>query len=69
MKPIQLKDARKRVKPPLTQEDLAVAIGRRQNYISRLEAGKAASPSFDDVMKMAQALGVDPGRLRFGGAK
>ena len=66
MKPIQLKDARKKAK--MTQEDLARAVKRRQNYISRLEVGKAADPSMITVLRIAKALSVDPMVLRFGGA-
>ena len=64
MKPIQLKDARKRAQ--MTQEDLARAVKRRQNYISRLEAGKTADPSMVTVLRIAKALAVDPMMLRFG---
>lgn len=61
---IDLKAARKRRK--LTQEVLAAKIGRRQGFISKLEQGLIAEPSFADVVALADVLGVDPMALRFG---
>ena len=64
MKPIQLKDARKKAK--MTQDDLARAVKRRQNHISRLEAGLAAEPSWQTQERIGKALGVPAAALRFG---
>lgn len=64
MKPIYLKDARK--KAALTQEALEAKSHVPQGVISRLERDSAARPAFDTVLKLADALGVDPRALRFG---
>lgn len=54
-----------RHKAKLTQEQLADASGLEQATISKLENGRIARPSYDTVTKLANALKVDPARLRF----
>lgn len=44
-----------RVRVGLTQSDAARLSGLRQNYISKIETGKAAHISFLDVLKLADA--------------
>jgi transcriptional regulator with XRE-family HTH domain len=64
MKRIWLRDARQRAK--LTQAELAERIGKPQSYISKLENGQAAEPTFSDVIAISRALDVQPERLKFG---
>lgn len=64
MKSITLRAARKRA--GLTQVELATASGVDQTAISKLEVGTIANPGFDTVLKLANALDVDPRTLRFG---
>lgn len=64
VKRIYLKPARK--KANLTQQQLAEKSGVRQAVISRLEHNPDAQPTFDTVVRLADALHVDPRRLRFG---
>ena len=63
-KPIYLRTAREAC--GLTQEQLERLSGIAQNTISRLEADRKARPVFTTVVRLAQALGVDPLQLRFG---
>jgi len=49
-----------------TQRVLAHKTGLSQDWISRLETKPQRRPSFDIVIALAEALGVDPRRLRFG---
>ena len=59
-----LRDARRRAE--LTQTALADKAGLEQAYISKLEIGKVANPSFETVLALAVALNLDPRQLRFG---
>lgn len=64
MKAIYLKTARD--KAGLTQQELQAKSGVPQAVISKLERVSTARPAFDTVMNLADALNVDPRRLRFG---
>lgn len=64
MKAIYLKDARD--KAGLTQEQLESKAGVPQAVISKLERTATARPAFDTVVKLADALEVNPRALRFG---
>lgn len=64
MKPIYLRTARERA--GLTQEQLETKSGVPQTVISKLERNRAARPAFGTVVNLADALDVDPRRLRFG---
>jgi len=63
-KAIYLRTAREQC--GLTQEQLERLSGIAQNTISRLESDRRAQPVFTTVVRLAQALGVDPLALRFG---
>ena len=52
----------------LTQDQLAALTGLDQTTISGLELGRARSPRFDTVMRLAKALDVNPEALMFGDA-
>lgn len=56
---------RARTKAKLTQEQLAEKSGVDQSTISHIECGRRPNPSFDTAMRLAQALGIAPSRLRF----
>ncbi len=58
----RLKQARQKKK--LTQADLAVAIGIKQQAIQRIEAGKVKSTSY--IVQMAKVLNVSPEWLALG---
>lgn len=62
--PLTVAEARKRRKPPMTQEQLAAKAGIDQTYVSLIEAGKR-HPSDDITKRLAKALGIAPSRLRF----
>lgn len=47
-----------RVSRKLTQEELAEEAGLSPEYVSRIERGKA-SPSFETIISIASALGVE----------
>lgn len=65
--PIYLRALRER--RGLTQAALAAKSGIEQAHISKLETKRRArSPLFEIVVALAEALGVDPRRLRFGPA-
>lgn len=64
MKHVTLKEARKR--RGLTQEQLEKLSGIEQAVISRYERGAVGNPSFETVVKLADALKIDPRALRFG---
>lgn len=64
VKQMTLKEARKR--RGLTQEQLEARSGVIQPVISRLERGRVLDPAFSTVLKLADALKVDPRALRFG---
>lgn len=64
MKAIYLKAARD--KAGLTQQELEAKAGVTQAVISKLERVSTVRPAFDTVIKLADALHVDPRRLRFG---
>lgn len=48
----------------LTLNDLEKLSGVNVRTISELELGQIKSPSYDSVMKLAQALGLEPSALR-----
>jgi transcriptional regulator with XRE-family HTH domain len=48
-----------RVAAGLSQEELAVAMGVEQGYVSRLEAG-SRNPTIVTIWHAAKALGVEP---------
>lgn len=64
MKPIYLSTARERA--GLTQEQLEALSDVPQGVISKLENNPAATPAFLTVIKLADALALDPRALRFG---
>lgn len=64
VKQLTLREARKR--RGLSQEQLAVASGVRQTNISAIERGAIQDPNSSTVMKLAEALRMDPRALRFG---
>lgn len=64
MKAIYLRPARERKK--LTQEQLEDRSGVPQAVISRLETDPKTQAMFDTVVKLADALEIDPRALRFG---
>lgn len=64
MKPIYLVTARERA--GLTQEQLEALSAVPQGVISKLENNPAATPAFLTVIKLADALALDPRALRFG---
>ncbi|MBX9705536.1 MAG: LexA family transcriptional regulator [Gammaproteobacteria bacterium] len=59
---IRLKQARQ--KKRLTQADLALAVGIKQQAIQRIEAGKVKSTSY--IVQMAKVLDVSPEWLALG---
>lgn len=63
VKRMTLAEARRR--KGLTQDVLAERAGVDQTTISSLETGRKASPKFDTVVRLAKALDVEPGQLRF----
>ena len=64
IKPIPLREARKRA--GLTQVELSRVSGIPQDHISKLEIGVIREPSFATVLRLANALRIDPRLLRFG---
>lgn len=64
VKPIYLRTARD--KKHWTQEQLEAASKVAQPIISKLENDSDAKAMFDTVIKLADALDVDPRALRFG---
>ena len=64
MKSIYLKTARE--KAGLTQEELEAKSRVPQGVISKLERNADVRPAFDTVVKLADALKVDPRALKFG---
>ena len=59
-----VREARSRRKPPMTQVQLADKVGVDQTYISLIEAGKRC-PSEDIKRRLAKALRIAPSMLRF----
>ncbi|MFC7983786.1 helix-turn-helix domain-containing protein [Streptomyces sp. NPDC057336] len=51
-----------RLHATLTQEKLAEAAGMDRQAINRIEQGHA-SPLLDNLLRIADALGADPGEL------
>ncbi|NYE62468.1 transcriptional regulator with XRE-family HTH domain [Duganella sp. 1224] len=51
-----------RIEAGLTQEQLGLTAGIQRKYVSELELGKK-TPSLDTVVKIAGALGLQPGEL------
>jgi transcriptional regulator with XRE-family HTH domain len=47
----------------LTQEHVAKKAAVTKNYITMLERGKRKNPSLPILKRIADALGVKPGRL------
>lgn len=66
MKKLSLREARRR--RGLSQVALALRAGLEQTDISKLERGDTAEPLFYRGLALADALGVDPHVLRFGGS-
>lgn len=64
MKTIHLRTRREQLK--MTQEELEASSGIAQNTISKLESHPNPRPSFGTVVALAEALQIDPVRLRFG---
>ncbi len=64
MKTIYLKTARDRA--GWTQEQLEAKAGVPQAVISKLERRADVKPTFSTVLKLADALKLDPRQLRFG---
>lgn len=62
-KPITVREARRRRN--LTQEQLALLAGVRQNVISQLETGRTANPGIALVLKVARALEMPVEQLSF----
>lgn len=58
-----LREARKAAN--LSQEALALEIGIDRTYISGIERG-VRNPSLDVIVKLAERVGVEPGRLLAG---
>lgn len=64
-RPVYLRSLRER--RGFTQIQLAAKSGLPQAHISKLERlTMRRGPTFDTVVALATALGVEPGRLRFG---
>jgi transcriptional regulator with XRE-family HTH domain len=61
---LTLREARRRRKSLVTQEQLAKRTGLDQTYISLIECGRRR-PSDDVRKRLAKALGIAPSRLRF----
>lgn len=51
-----------RLQKELTQEQLSEQVDVVRSFICRLESGKK-QPSFDMVVRLAEALGVPPGEF------
>lgn len=64
VKQIHLRTARE--KKEWTQEQLEAVSGIAQAIISKLERESDAKAMFDTVVKLADALEVDPRALKFG---
>lgn len=64
MTALTVREARERMKPPMTQEQLADASNVDQTYISLIER-LLRVPSKDIKKRLAKALGIAPSRLRF----
>jgi transcriptional regulator with XRE-family HTH domain len=64
VKRITLKEARGRAR--LTQRQLAEKSRVDQRAISKLENGLSREPMFSTGLALADALEIDPHRLRFG---
>lgn len=64
MKRIWLRDAR--LKAGFTQAELAAQVGKPQSFVSKIERGENADPSFNEVVALARVLNIDPLALRFG---
>lgn len=46
----------------ISQEELALEIGMSRRYLSGIERGEA-NPTLDQLLRLAQGLGVTPGHL------
>jgi transcriptional regulator with XRE-family HTH domain len=64
VKRITLREARQR--RGLTQEQLESLSGVTQANISAIERGAVQDPNSSTLIKLADALGLDPRALRFG---
>lgn len=58
----RVRRARERLDPFVSQEDLAERAGVHRTYVGHLENGRG-SPTLDTIVRIAAALGVDPGEL------
>jgi transcriptional regulator with XRE-family HTH domain len=65
MKRMTLKQARERHTPKMTQRELSRRADVDISVISKIECGVVTNPEFNTVEKLAKALNVDIGRLRF----
>ena len=65
MKQITLREAR--TARGLTQEQLEKISGVAQSQISLIERGGTLDPASSTLLKLANALKLDPRALRFGG--
>jgi transcriptional regulator with XRE-family HTH domain len=53
-----IREARKRQRQRMTQQQLADLAGTTQSAIARLESGRTA-PSFDDIIRLLRLMGMD----------
>lgn len=63
VKQLSLKEARQR--RGWTQEQLEAASGVSQAVISKIERGEVQDPASSTILKLADALRMDPRALRF----
>lgn len=59
-----LREARERHRPPITQVDLAAAVGVHQTYVSLIEHGLRIPPE-NLKLRLARAVGLAPSMIRF----
>lgn len=57
------------MKRGLTQEQLELASGVSQAVISSIERGVVQDPNSSTMMKLADALRIDPRALKFGASE
>ena len=60
IKALGFRDAEKRLKKGLTQEEVAAKAGLSREYVSMLEAGKN-SPTIEVFIRLCRAIGASPG--------
>ena len=54
-----------RIRRKMTQRALSDASGFSEGTINGLETGRNVNPTIRTVARLALALGIDPGQLRF----